>query len=75
MQIIENAAAFGIRAKVESIDWQFIVKRAFVEVDADAAMIERGNRQSENIEVFKGPGRFTGPRLWPSIYLGPTKRN
>ena len=62
MQIIENAAAFGIRAKVESIDWQFIVKRAFVEVDADAAMIERGNRQSENIEVFKGPGHFTGPK-------------
>ena len=60
--IIENAAAFGIRTKVESIDWQFIVKRAFVEVDADAAMIERGNRQSENIEVFKGPGRFTGPK-------------
>ena len=62
MQIIENAAAFGIHAKVESIDWQFIVKRAFVEVDADAAMIERGNRQSENIEVVKGPGRFTGPK-------------
>ncbi|MAQ54037.1 MAG: dihydrolipoamide dehydrogenase, partial [Chloroflexi bacterium] len=62
MQIIENAAAFGIRAKVESIDWQFIVKRAFVEVDADAAMIEQGNQQRENIEVFKGPGRFTGPK-------------
>jgi len=62
MQTIENAAAFGIHAKVESIDWQFIVKRAFEEVNADAAMIERGNRQSENIEVFKGRGRFTGPK-------------
>jgi len=62
MQTIENGAAFGIHAKVESIDWQFIVKRAFVEVDGAAAMIERGNRQSENIEVFKGRGRFTGPK-------------
>ena len=62
MLTVENAAAFGIHAKVESIDWQFIVKRAFEEVDADAAMIERGNRQSENIEVFKGRGQFTGPK-------------
>jgi dihydrolipoamide dehydrogenase len=63
MQTIENAAAFGIHAKVESIDWQFIVNRAFKEVDIDAAMIERGNRRSENIEVFKGRGRFTGPKI------------
>ena len=62
MQTVQNAAAFGIHAKVERIDWRFIVQRAFEEVDADAAMIERGNRQSENIEVFKGRGRFTGPK-------------
>ncbi len=62
MQTVQNAAAFGIHAKVESIDWQFIVQRAFEEVDADAAMIERGNRQSENVEVFEGRGRFTGPK-------------
>ena len=62
MQTVQNAAAFGIHAKVESIDWPFIVKRAFEEVDADAAMIERGNRQADNVEVFKGTGRFTGPK-------------
>ena len=62
MQTVQNAAAFGIHAKVESIDWQFIAQRAFEEVDADAAMIERGNRQSENVEVFKGRGRFTGSK-------------
>ena len=60
MQTVQNAASFGIHAKVESIDWPFIVRRAFEEVDAEAAMIERGNRQSHNIEVFKGRGRFTG---------------
>ena len=62
IQTAQNAAAFGIHAKVESIDWPFIVKRAFEEVDADAAMIGRGNRQVDNVEVFKGTGRFTGPK-------------
>jgi dihydrolipoamide dehydrogenase len=62
MQTIQNAAAFGIQAKVESIDWPFIVKRAFEEVDADAAIIEWGNRNAENVQVFKGRGRFTGPK-------------
>ena len=62
MQTVQNAASFGIHATVQKVDWPFIVKRAFEEVDADAAMIERGNRQSPNIEVFKGRGRFTGPK-------------
>ena len=60
MQTVQNAAAFGIHPKVESPDWQFIAQRAFEEVDADAAMLKRGNWQSENVEVFKGRGRFTG---------------
>jgi len=30
---------------------------------ADAAMIERGYRQSQNIEILKGHGRFTGPKI------------
>ncbi|PKB71190.1 MAG: hypothetical protein BZY87_06890 [SAR202 cluster bacterium Io17-Chloro-G6] len=62
MQTVQNASLFGIHATVERVDWPFIVHRAFQEVDADAAMIERGNRQSPNIEVFKGRGRFTGPK-------------
>ena len=62
MLTVESAAAFGIHAKVEGIDWPFIVKRAFEEVDADAAMNERGNRQADNVEVFKGTGRFTGSK-------------
>ncbi len=62
MQTVQNSASFGIHAKVERIDWPFIVHRAFEEVDAEAAMIERGNRQSPNIEVFKSRGRFTAPK-------------
>ena len=62
MQTVQNAAAFGIHATVERVDWPFIIHRAFEEVDAEAAMIERGNRQSPNIEVFKGRSRFTGAK-------------
>ena len=62
MLTVKKAAAFGIHAKVEGIDWPFIVKRAFEEVDSHAAMNERGNRQADNIEVFKGTGRFIEPK-------------
>ena len=49
MRTVQTASDFGIHAKVEKIDWPFIVERATKEVDADAAMIERGNRQDDNI--------------------------
>ncbi len=62
MQTVQNASMFGIHATVDRVDWPFIVHRAFEEVDADSAMIERGNRESPNVEVFKGRGRFTGPK-------------
>ena len=67
MLTVKNAAALGIHAKVEGIDWPFIVKRAFEEVDADAAMNKRGNRQTDNGEIFKGTGRFTGPKTLPDF--------
>jgi dihydrolipoamide dehydrogenase len=62
METIQRAELFGIKATVESIDWDFIIRRAFEEVDADAAAIERGNRQASNITVFKGTGRFVGKK-------------
>ena len=62
MQTVQNASRFGIHATVDRVDWPFIVHRAFAEADADSAMIERGNRESPNVEVFKGRGRFTGPK-------------
>jgi dihydrolipoamide dehydrogenase len=45
MQTIQNAAAFGIHAKVESIDWPFIVARAFEEeLTAETILIAAGTR-------------------------------
>ena len=55
--------AFGIHVKLESIDRRFIAQPAFEKVYADSAMIKKGYRQSENVEVLKGHGRFTGPKI------------
>jgi len=62
MDTIKNAHIFGIKATVQGIDWQAIIARAVDEVDADARAIEEGNRQADNITVFKGRGRFTGAK-------------
>ena len=62
LETIQKAEIFGIKARVEAVDWQFIIRRAFDEVDADAKAIEEGNRQSPNIEVYKDQAHFLGPK-------------
>jgi mycothione reductase len=62
IETIRNAHLFGITAKVDSINWRFIMDRTYKEIDADAAGIEEGNRQDSNISVFKGRGRFVGDK-------------
>ena len=65
METIQRSELFGIKASVESIDWQHIIRRAFNEIDEEARGIEEGNRQSPKITVFKGTGRFMGNRSKP----------
>ena len=62
METIRRSELFGIKAKVESVDWQFIIDRTYQEIDHDAHMIEEGNRQLPNVEVYKGSGRFVGEK-------------
>ncbi len=62
METIQRSHLFGITAKVESVDWQSIIRRVSEEVDGDARAVEEGNRQSPNITVFKGTGRFVGEK-------------
>ena len=57
METIQRAELFGIQARVESVDWQSIIKRVADEVDGDARAIEEGNRQAPNITVFNGKGQ------------------
>ena len=62
METIQRAHLFGIKASVESVDWQFIIKRAYKEIDSDAQSIEEGNRQAPNITVYKDTARFVGEK-------------
>ena len=62
METIQSADRFGIQAKVEGVDWQFIIRRVVDEIDGDARAVEEGNRQTPNITVFKGRGRFVSEK-------------
>jgi len=62
METIQRAGLFGIKAKVESVDWHYIIKRAYDEIDEDARAIEEGNRHAPNITVFKGTSKFVGQK-------------
>ena len=57
---IADAERFGVHARIERIDWPFIVERTFAEIDRDAANIREGNRRTDNITVFEGGARFVG---------------
>jgi dihydrolipoamide dehydrogenase len=63
MDTIKSAHIFGIQATVQGIDWKHIIARANDEVDASARGIEEGNRQADNVTVFKGRGSFVGPKI------------
>jgi mycothione reductase len=60
---VRRARLFGVDARIEAIDWDFIVERVFSEIDAEAAGIEEANRRAETIEVVKGDARFVGSKL------------
>lgn len=60
VETINTASKLGVKARVEAIDWRFIINRAFDTIDRDAANVERANREAPNITVFKGEAVFTG---------------
>ena len=62
METIQQSELFGIKAKVEAVDWQYIIRRASDEVDKESRMVEEGNRQAPNIDVYKETSRFVGDK-------------
>ena len=62
LETIRGAGRFGIQARVDGVDWESIIRRVSDEIDGDARVIEAGNRQTPNITVFKGSGRFVGEK-------------
>lgn len=61
-EIIKNSEKFGIKAKIESIDFTSIVKRVSEVVDGDANGIEQSLRQGNNPTLYKNRGKFIGPK-------------
>ena len=62
VETIRHADLFGIKAEVSAIDWGFIAKRVADAIDADAAMVEQGNRDNPKISVFKSRCTFVGQK-------------
>lgn len=61
-QTIKESAKFGIKSKIESIDFASIVRRVSAVVDGDANGIEQAIRQGNNITLYKTRGKFIGPK-------------
>jgi dihydrolipoamide dehydrogenase len=62
-QTIKTAHLFGLTASIQAVDWDFIIQRTYKEIDEEARQIEEGNRQSDNIEVYKTTGRFVREKV------------
>ena len=63
METIQQSEMFGIKTKVEAVDWQYIIRRASHEVDEESRMVEEGNRQVPNIDVYKETARFVDTKV------------
>lgn len=61
---VSEGARLGVHATLDRVDWPSIVERVFGRIDAIAAGGEdyRSNR-CPNITVFRGHGRFVGPKV------------
>lgn len=61
-EIIKSSEKFGIKSKIESIDFPSIVKRVSASVDKDALDIEENIRKSKNATLYKVEAKFTGSK-------------
>ncbi len=62
VETIKSSEKFGVKSKIENIDFSSIVKRVSEVVDTDSAGIEKSIRESGNPTLYKMRGRFIGPK-------------
>lgn len=62
LETIKSSEKFGIKSKIEAIDFASIVKRVSEVVDTDSAGIEKAIRESGNPTLYKMRGKFIGPK-------------
>ncbi len=63
MEVIRGAGRFGIKINGYEVDYPAIVDRVTSEVDSESKSIENALMSSENPILFKGLGKFVGPKL------------
>ncbi|MBI2074287.1 MAG: FAD-dependent oxidoreductase [Candidatus Levybacteria bacterium] len=61
-ETIKESAKFGIKSKIESIDFSSIVKRVSEAVDTDSSGIEQAVRKSGNPVLYKVRSKFIGSK-------------
>ncbi|MBI4038402.1 dihydrolipoyl dehydrogenase [Candidatus Daviesbacteria bacterium] len=62
VETIKASEKFGIKSKIENIDFASIVKRVSEVVDTDSAGIEKAIRESGNPILYKVRSKFIGPK-------------
>lgn len=62
LEQVKRAHLFGIQSKGYSVDFRKVVERATKLVDGEAAEIEQGITETENMTLFKTRARFVGER-------------
>jgi dihydrolipoamide dehydrogenase len=60
---INNSEKFGIKAKIEAIDFPSIVNRVFGQIDKESKEMEEAAHETENITLYKARGKFVSPKV------------
>ena len=60
--IVRDAGIFGVKAKLQGVDFTKVMKRASI-VDKEAREIEEGIKDDKNITLFKMRGKFVGKKV------------
>ncbi len=58
----QQSERFGLEVEVDAVDWPAVRDRVFGRTDADARDGRRSRLEQENVTVYAGEARFTGPR-------------
>ncbi len=60
---IHSSERFGIKSKIESIDFSSIVRRVNDDIDAESTQIEKSIKAVDNLVLYKTSARFTRPKI------------
>ncbi|MBS7619204.1 dihydrolipoyl dehydrogenase [Candidatus Bathyarchaeota archaeon] len=58
VQMIRGAEKLGIKARIDSIDFKFIMRRMRELIENDRHQIEEGVENTPNLKLFRGRGEF-----------------